>query len=235
MKHLSLILALLALTLAHSALAGVSFQPADSALLKFAAAEIERAAKDAQQAVPDVFISVTAGATQSYRIERDGAKLRVIGGDATGAMYGGLDIAEAIRTGTLDSLKDSDHKPHIEKRGIKFNIPLDLRTPSYSDNSTSAQALLGRYFAAKIRSAIDLAEFNTSADSAAQTSALKHAENALAHWKQYATIYDRQYTPQLLNRVGTADMPALTSKAAEDIEIIGTWKPGTRPVTNGKK
>jgi hypothetical protein len=46
-------------------------------------------------------------------------------------MYGGLDIAEAIRTGTLDSLKNSDHTPYIKQRGIKFNIPLDVRTPTY--------------------------------------------------------------------------------------------------------
>ncbi len=140
MKQPTLILALLTLALAHPALAALSFQPADSASLKFAAAEIERAAKDVKQPVPDVSTSVAAGAAQSYRIERDGAKVRVIGGDAVGAMYGGLDIAEAIRTGTLDTLKDSDNKPHIERRGIKFNIPLDLRTPSYSDNSSSAQA-----------------------------------------------------------------------------------------------
>ena len=108
---------------------------------KFAAEEIQREATG-----KDIAVSITltveknaAGASQSYRIEREGDKLRVIGGDATGAMYGGLDVAEAIRTGTVDSLKNSDHKPHIE-RGIKFNIPLDLRTPSYSDNSTSAQA-----------------------------------------------------------------------------------------------
>ncbi len=94
----------------------------------------------AKQPMPDVSISVAAGTAQSYRIERDGVKVRVIGGDATGAMYGGLDIAEAIRTGTLDSLKDSDHKPHIAQRGIKFNIPLDLRTPSYTDCSDAAQA-----------------------------------------------------------------------------------------------
>ncbi len=66
--------------------------------------------------------------------------ITVRGADAAGAMYGGLDIAEAIRTGTLDSLKDSDHKPHIAQRGIKFNIPLDLRTPSYTDCSDAAQA-----------------------------------------------------------------------------------------------
>ena len=35
---------------------------------------------------------------------------------------------------------DSDHSPHIAQRGIKFNIPLDRRTPTYSDSSDSAQA-----------------------------------------------------------------------------------------------
>ena len=38
--------------------------------------------------------------------------ITVRGADASGVMYGGLDIAEAIRTGTLESLKDSDHTPH---------------------------------------------------------------------------------------------------------------------------
>ena len=97
-----------------------------------------------------------------------------------------------------------------------------------------AQAWLGRYFAAKTRSAIDLAEFNASGKAAAQASALKHIETALAHWKQYAVTYDRQYLPQLLNRVGTADIPALTAKAAEDIAIVRTWKPGTPPSPNKK-
>ena len=99
-----------------------------------------------------------------------------------------------------------------------------------------AQVWLGRYFAAKIRGAIGLAEFNASADAAAQTSAIKHLENALAHWKQYAAIYDRQYTPQLLNRVGPTDIPALTAKAAADLEIVRTWRPGTPPLLpKGKK
>ena len=58
--------------------------------------------------------------------------ITVRGAGAIGAMYGGLDIVEAIRTGTLDSLQDSDHTPHIQQRGIKFNLPLDVRTPTYS-------------------------------------------------------------------------------------------------------
>jgi hypothetical protein len=84
------------------------------------------------------------GVAQSYRIrvrnESGHRFITVRGADPVGAMYGGLDIAEAIRTGTLDALKDSDHKPHIARRGIKFNLPLDLRTPSYTDCSDAAQA-----------------------------------------------------------------------------------------------
>ncbi len=81
---------------------------------------------------------------QSYAIRRlqHGAKtfLAVLGSDPTGALYGGLDLAEALRLGQLDELSDSDHTPAIIRRGIKFNIPLDLRTPSYSDCSDAAQA-----------------------------------------------------------------------------------------------
>lgn len=54
-------------------------------------------------------------------------------------MYGGLDIAEAIRNQPIDAITESDNKPYLERRGIKFNIPLDLRTPSYTDPSDAAQ------------------------------------------------------------------------------------------------
>jgi hypothetical protein len=86
----------------------------------------------------------THAAAQSYRIRVqsvDGYRsLTISGADAAGVMYGGLDVAEAIRTGTLEALTDSDHTPHLAQRGIKFNLPLDLRTPTYSDPSDSAQA-----------------------------------------------------------------------------------------------
>jgi hypothetical protein len=80
---------------------------------------------------------------QSYairRAEKGGVTtIAVLAAGAPGAMYGGLDVAEAVRLGTLGALNSADHSPYIEKRGIKFNIPLDVRTPSYSDNSDSAQ------------------------------------------------------------------------------------------------
>jgi hypothetical protein len=76
---------------------------------------------------------------QSYAIRKRATTYVVLGGGPAGAMYGGLDIAESIRLGTLAEIKDEEHTPYIAKRGIKFNIPLDARTPSYSDASDSAQ------------------------------------------------------------------------------------------------
>jgi hypothetical protein len=76
----------------------------------------------------------------SIRVSRNHPKtIAVFAGDHVGAMYGGLDIAESIRLRTIDSLQNNDHSPYILRRGIKFNIPLDSRTPSYSDASDSAQ------------------------------------------------------------------------------------------------
>jgi hypothetical protein len=109
---------------------------------KFAEAEIRReaAAKPTEAQITLTVAKDDKAGPQSYRIRRDGQNITVIGADPVGAMYGGLDLAEAIRTGTLDSLEDSEHSPHIAQRGIKFNLPLDLRTPSYTDIGGSAQA-----------------------------------------------------------------------------------------------
>lgn len=119
---------------------------------KFAAAEIRREA-----AAKGHVIGESAGATrialtvektanaapQSYTIrvqQTEGRRsITVRAADAAGAMYGGLDLAEAIRLGTLENLRDSDHAPHVAQRGIKFNIPLDKRQPSFDDNGTSGQ------------------------------------------------------------------------------------------------
>lgn len=76
--------------------------------------------------------SVATGATTNWW---------VIGKDAAGAMYGGLELAEAVQLANgLGNVTNRQTNPYLEKRGIKFNIPLDARSPSYSDDSDSAQA-----------------------------------------------------------------------------------------------
>jgi len=63
----------------------------------------------------------------------------VVGADVGGLMYGGLELAEVIRVNGLDGVKDVDHNPYMAMRGTKFNIPLDVRTPSYTDLCDAAQ------------------------------------------------------------------------------------------------
>jgi hypothetical protein len=128
----------------YSAFAAVpSFRlSAPTAVGQFVADEISRAAGTPGAQSPDfVELAIASqGEPQSYRFERTNGVVRVVGTDIAGLIYGGFDLAETIRLGTLRDLKPDEHKPHILRRGIKFNIPLDLRTPSYTDCSDAAQA-----------------------------------------------------------------------------------------------
>ncbi|HTV22715.1 MAG TPA: hypothetical protein VMG12_28695 [Polyangiaceae bacterium] len=82
------------------------------------------------------FVLVRAGSPSAR-------ELWVIGADVAGEMYGGLELAEEVRTLGLDAIPPlTQQSPYLALRGTKFNLPLDVRTPSYSDMSDSAQAAL---------------------------------------------------------------------------------------------
>jgi hypothetical protein len=69
-----------------------------------------------------------------------GGFVEITGVDAAGAMYGGLELAEQIRLNKdVDAIDQGVFNPKIARRGVKFNIPLDARTPSYDDTGDSAQ------------------------------------------------------------------------------------------------
>lgn len=78
--------------------------------------------------------------TQRYAIRRKGHHIWVLADNTIGGMYGGLDVAEALRLNHPEWLDNKDQQPYLEERGIKFNIPLDVRTPSYTDPSDASQA-----------------------------------------------------------------------------------------------
>jgi len=118
--------------------------------IRFGAQEIERALEDRQYRVTNKPVGgawITLGlelgtlGPQCYQIRRPSpARIRIVGSDAVGCMYGGLELAEKIRLGDeLIDIRESQGKPGILKRGIKFNIPLDARTPSYDDTGDAAQ------------------------------------------------------------------------------------------------
>ena len=77
---------------------------------------------------------------EAFSIVQNGNSIAISGGDATGLMYAGLELADYIKLGQrLSKLGTISETPYLKKRGIKFNIPLDARTPSYDDTGDAAQ------------------------------------------------------------------------------------------------
>ncbi len=71
-----------------------------------------------------------------YRRRVQGEDVTISASDDAGFMYALLDLAEELCGGSVPG--DADVTPYIQNRGIKFNIPLDARVPSYTDAGTSA-------------------------------------------------------------------------------------------------
>ncbi|WP_445736601.1 glycoside hydrolase family 20 zincin-like fold domain-containing protein [Mariniflexile sp.] len=76
---------------------------------------------------------------EGFSIKKAKNKITVIGFDTAGLMYGSLELAEQIKLYGFEGVKEITRNPYMEMRGPKFNIPLDVRTPSYSDASDAGQ------------------------------------------------------------------------------------------------
>lgn len=63
---------------------------------------------------------------EGFDIAVNGNQVCVSGGDATGVMYGALDLAETIQLYGLDKISPKTEKPFLKKRGIKFNLPYQV-------------------------------------------------------------------------------------------------------------
>jgi glycosyl hydrolase family 20 len=68
---------------------------------------------------------------EAFSINRDGKTIAIAGGDPRGLIYGALALAEMLRNGTrLEDVPASEQRPHLEFRGIKYNVPWDTYRPS---------------------------------------------------------------------------------------------------------
>jgi len=76
---------------------------------------------------------------EGFSLQIKDGKIGILASDAAGLMYGGLELAEQIKVNGFDAIKPTDQNPYMAMRGTKFNIPLDVRTPSYSDFCDAAQ------------------------------------------------------------------------------------------------
>lgn len=65
----------------------------------------------------------------------------VLGGDANGVMYGGLQIAENLTVSGFGGTFESEESPFLLNRGMKLNLPLDRRLPTYVGRWTSNSAM----------------------------------------------------------------------------------------------
>lgn len=74
-----------------------------------------------------------------YKSKKDSKTTWIAGIDDAGVMYGGLEIAEIIRFHGIENIQNQLQNPYMKVRGTKFNIPLDVRTPTYTEPSDAAQ------------------------------------------------------------------------------------------------
>ncbi|MGC6431157.1 MAG: hypothetical protein ACON5F_08960 [Jejuia sp.] len=115
---------------------------------EFAILDLKEALKEANYFVSnenaDVVIKIekdTSLKAQEFRIVKHvNQSISITSNDSRGALYGILDLAENIKlTGNLSNIEEKKETPFIEYRGIKMNIALDGRLPSYDDTGDAAQ------------------------------------------------------------------------------------------------
>lgn len=122
----------------HYATTGL-FPIEDGPQLQFARAQIKQAQAKWQVELPPIHFQLDTEklGDEAYEVKVSRQFITIHGGDANGLMYGGLAIAEQIDM--YQKVSALNGQPFLRQRGIKFNIPLDARTPSYDDSGDAAQ------------------------------------------------------------------------------------------------
>ena len=87
-----------------------------------------------------------------------------------------------------------------------------------------AMADLGNYYASKILGAVELALFEKTGDAKHKAAAVKHLEDAVRHWQDYAAVARTQYRPQLLARTRELDWLHLLEDVKQDVAIARSAK-----------
>lgn len=107
--------------------------------LAFAANELRNALMEKPKDLKITLrIEADTSKAEAFKISRNQmGDVIITGTDAKGAMYGGIEVAERLKL-DLPIIED-EQMPYIEKRGIKYNIPWDVRTRSYDDSGDAAQ------------------------------------------------------------------------------------------------
>jgi hypothetical protein len=89
----------------------------------------------AERTANDYLIALTVDGdrlgAEAFSITAEPRRVSISGGDHRGLIYGALALAETLRNGTpLENIEATEQRPHLEFRGIKFNLPWDTYRPS---------------------------------------------------------------------------------------------------------
>jgi hypothetical protein len=117
----------------------------------------------------------------------------VLGGDANGVMYGGLQLAENLALSGFGGSFEAQESPFLLNRGMKLNLPLDRRLPTYVGRWTSHSAMKA------IPHVWDLSFWKTLIDQQA-----RHRYNVLSVWVHHpfpALVKLRDYPKVCLPRI----------------------------------
>lgn len=130
-------------------------------------------------------------------------------------------MADALADNAETALKLLSAIPAPRDNELRFTLG-DLEAMSH----------LGNYYAEKTRGATALAFFEKTGKEQQREEAIAHLEIALEHWQRYAEVYDRQYQPQHLTRIGKVDILGLTDCVVKDVEIARGFTKDTKERTS---
>lgn len=146
---------------------------------------------------------------QAYDVKVDGTKITITGGDETGAMYGGLQVAENINLDDgIENVQNASGKPYIQHRGVRTRLVTDLRTPCYINNGNSAWANVENswdinywndFFALLARKRYNLVNFATVNAFASMIRVPGYEACALEDVWKYTGEYDDNYYGNVTN------------------------------------
>ena len=108
-------------------------------LTQFALKDLDSILKDYKDKIRLEINQAEGLSEQEYQIMTTSNSIKINAGADLGAMYGILDVVEQIKLNGRENVKNKKEKPFIEHRGIKMNIALDGRLPSYDDTGDAAQ------------------------------------------------------------------------------------------------
>ena len=127
-----------------------------------------------------------------------------------------LDVADQLEGHALAGLQNSGKLQPGSNPELRHTV-----------GDIAAMGWLGRYYAEKIRGAVDLYRSRTSGRPEDLDNARRHLQQAASHWKQYAAIWSSQYVGQVLTRMGSVmvDIQAIQEDVDREIPAVGSGPP----------